>query len=91
LGAYLISFIGGFFGAPLTFLHDSSPLSIGISVFIVCIATLSFVMDFEAIKQGVQQGIPKPMDWYFAFSLMVSLVWLYLEMLKLLAKLRGRD
>lgn len=89
--AYVVSFIGGFFGMPLKFLHDSSPLSIGISIFIVIIATLSFVIDFEAINQASQQNVAKKQEWYFAFSLMVSLVWLYLEVLRLLSKLRGKD
>lgn len=89
--AYLVSFIGSFFGMPLKFLHDSSPLSIGISIFIVIIATLSFVIDFEAINQAAQQSIDKKQEWYFAFSLMVSLVWLYLEVLRLLGKLRGKE
>lgn len=89
--AYVVSFVGGFFGMPLSFLHDSSPLSIGISIFIVLIATLSFVIDFEAVKTASEQGVDKKKEWYFGFSLVVSLVWLYLEMLRLLAKLRGRD
>lgn len=89
--AYVISFIGGFFGMPLSFLHDSSPLSIGISLFIVGIATLSFVIDFEAIKENAAAGVEKKMEWYFSFSLMVSLVWLYLEILRLLSKLRSRN
>lgn len=88
--AYLVSFIGSFFGMPLKFLHDSSPLSIGISLFIVAIATLSFVIDFEAINQAAQQGAAKSQEWYFGFALMVSLVWLYLEMLRLLSKLRSK-
>ena len=91
VAAYLVSFIGGFFGMPLNFLHDSSPLSIGISIFIVVIATISFIIDFEAIKQASERGVEKKQEWYFSFGLMVSLVWLYLEILRLLAKLRGRD
>lgn len=88
--AYVISFIGGFFGMPLSFLHDSSPLSIGISLFIVGIATLSFIIDFEAIKRAAENQVDRKQEWYFCFSLLVSLVWLYLEILRLLAKLRGR-
>lgn len=89
--AYLVSFIGSFFGMPLKFLHDSSPLSIGISIFIVAIATLSFVIDFEAINQAAQRDVAKSQEWYFSFSLMVSLVWLYLEVLRLLSKLRSKE
>lgn len=89
--AYLVSFVGSFFGMPLKFLHDSSPLSIGISIFIVAIATISFVIDFEAIKQASEQGAAKEQEWYFGFALMVSLVWLYLEVLRLLSKLRSKQ
>lgn len=88
--AYIVSFIGGFFGMPLKFMHDSSPLSIGISIFIVAIATLSFVLDFEAIKRASEDGAPKQQEWYFSFALMVSLIWLYLEVLRLLSKLRSK-
>jgi uncharacterized YccA/Bax inhibitor family protein len=88
--AYLVSFIGGFFGMPLKFMHDSSPLSIGISIFIVAIATLSFVIDFESIKRASEEGVGKEQEWYFGFALMVSLVWLYLEVLRLLSKLRSK-
>lgn len=89
--AYIVSFIGGFFGMPLKFLNDSSPLSIGISIFIVAIATISFVIDFEAIKQASEEGVAKEREWYFGFALMVSLVWLYLETLRLLSKLRSKN
>lgn len=89
--AYLVSFIGGFFGMPLKFLNDNSSLSIGISIFIVAIATLSFVIDFEAIKRASEEGVDKKQEWYFGFGLMVSLIWLYLEVLRLLSKLRSKD
>lgn len=88
--AYLVSFIGGFFGMPLAFLHDSSPLSIGISIAVVIIATLSFVVDFEGIKWASENGVDKKEEWYCAFGLVVTLVWLYIEMLRLLSKLRNR-
>lgn len=88
--AYIVSFIGGFFGMPLKFMYDSSPLSIGISIFIVAIATLSFVLDFEAIKRASEEGTDKKQEWYFGFALMVSLIWLYLETLRLLSKLRSK-
>lgn len=89
--AYLVSFIGSFFGMPLKFLSDNTPVSIGISIFVVIIATLSFVIDFEAIKTASEQGTDKKQEWYFGFALVVSLVWLYLEVLRLLSKLRGRE
>jgi len=73
------------------FIHDSGPLGIGFSVVVVCIAALNLVLDFDFIERGVAQGAPKYMEWYAAFGLMVTLVWLYLEMLRLLSKLRGGD
>ncbi len=60
------------------------------SVFVVAIAALNLVLDFDFIEAGAEQGAPKYMEWYGAFSLMVTLVWLYLEILRLLAKLRSR-
>lgn len=87
---YLISFILGFFGVQMNFLHDSSPLSIGLSVVIIIVAALNLVMDFDFIEQGAAAGAPKYMEWYAAFGLMVTLIWLYLEFLRLLAKLQSR-
>jgi len=88
---YLMSIVLGLFGVNMTFLHDSSPLSIGISVFIVIIASLNLVLDFDFIENGVEAGAPKYMEWFAAFGLMVTLIWLYIEILHLLAKLRGRN
>jgi uncharacterized YccA/Bax inhibitor family protein len=87
---YLISFILGLFGVPMNFLHDSSPLSIGISVIIIIVAALNLVMDFDFIEKGAEQGLPSYMEWYAAFGLLVTLVWLYIEFLRLLAKLQSR-
>jgi len=87
---YLLSFVLGFFGVRMSFLHDSSPLSIGISLVIVAVAALNLVLDFDFIERGVEQGAPKFMEWYGAFGLLVTLVWLYLEILRLLSKLQGR-
>ncbi|GIO86069.1 membrane protein [Paenibacillus faecis] len=84
---YLINFILGFFGMQVPFLHESSWIGIGISVVIVIIAALNLVLDFDFIENGAAQGAPKYMEWYGAFGLMVTLVWLYLEILRLLAKL----
>ena len=75
----------------LPFLHDSSPLSIGISMFIVGIASLSLVMDFDFIEKGEEKGAPKYMEWYAAFGLMVTLIWLYMTLLRLLALLANRQ
>jgi len=87
---YLASFVLGFFGITTPFLHDSGPISIGVSFFIVVIAALNLVLDFDFIEQGAQGGLPKYMEWYAAFGLTVTLVWLYLEIIRLLAKLRSR-
>jgi uncharacterized YccA/Bax inhibitor family protein len=87
---YLVSIVMGFFGFNLSFMHDSSLLSIGISVFIVVIAALNLVLDFDFIEHGAESGAPKYMEWYAAFGLLVTLIWLYLEILRLLAKLQSR-
>ncbi len=87
---YLVSMGMGFFGYTLPYLHDSSLIGIGISLFIVVIAALNLVLDFDFIERGAQQGAPKYMEWYAAFGLMVTLIWLYLEILRLLAKSRRR-
>ena len=63
---------------------------IGFSLLVVCIAALNLVLDFDYIEQGAENGAPKYLEWYGAFSLMVTLIWLYLEILRLLAKLRSR-
>jgi len=87
---YLISFVLSFFGVQMSFLHDSSPLSIGISLVIVGVAALNLILDFDFIERGAAARAPKYMEWYGAFSLLVTLVWLYLELLRLLSKLQGR-
>ncbi|HSM47228.1 MAG TPA: Bax inhibitor-1/YccA family protein, partial [Draconibacterium sp.] len=88
---YLVSFIAGMFGAQLGFLHGNSNLSIGISVVVVVVAALNLVLDFNFIERSAEQGAPKYMEWYGAFGLMVTLIWLYLELLRLLSKLASRD
>ncbi len=85
---YIASFILGFFGISIPFLHDSGPIGIGISVFICIVAALNLVLDFDFIENGADHGAPKYMEWVGAFGLMVTLVWLYIEILHLLAKLR---
>ena len=87
---YVVNFIMSFFGSTLSFLTSNSPMSIGISIVIVAIASFSLVLDFDFIEEGAEKGMPKYMEWYGAFSLMVTLIWLYLEILRLLAKLRSR-
>ncbi len=88
---YLSSWIMGMFGIRMSFLHNSSLLSIGISFVIVIIAALNLVLDFDFIEHGAEVGAPKFMEWYGAFGLMVTLIWLYIEILHLLSKLQSRD
>jgi uncharacterized YccA/Bax inhibitor family protein len=87
---YLFQIVMGFFHVQFLALNDSGPLSIGISLFVVVIAALNLVLDFAYIEQGVNAGAPKYMEWYGGFALLLTLVWLYLEMLRLLSKFNGR-
>lgn len=89
--AYFISFILGMFGVEIGFMHSNGPIGIIISLVIVVVAALNLVLDFDFIESGAKQGAPKYMEWYASFGLMVTLVWLYLEMLRLLSKISGRD
>ena len=73
------------------FIHESSAMGIAFSVFVVIVAALNLVLDFDFIESGAEAGAPKYMEWYGAFGLVVTLVWLYLEILRLLAKLQSRD
>jgi uncharacterized YccA/Bax inhibitor family protein len=88
---YLLTMVLRLFGVNVSFMYDSSMLSIGISLFVVAIAALNLILDFDMIEQGAERGAPKFMEWYGAFGLMVTIVWLYIEMLKLLSKLGSRD
>ena len=88
---YLISIVMRLFGSQMPYLHDSSPIGIGISLVIVVVAALNLILDFDMIDQGSQNGAPKYFEWYSAFGLMVTIVWLYLEILRLLSKLSSRD
>ncbi len=87
---YFITMILGFFGVHITMLYGSGMIGIGFSLFVVVIAALNLVLDFDFIEGGAQSGAPKYMEWYGAFSLMVTLIWLYIEILRLLSKLRER-
>ena len=78
------------FSHSMSFLYSSTPLGIGISVVVVIIAALNLILDFDMIETGVRMGAPKYMEWYGAFAMMVTLIWLYLEILRLLAKTRRR-
>ena len=87
---YLINFIMSFFGKSIPMIHESGAVGIGFSVFVVIIAALNLVMDFDFIEHGAKRGAPKYMEWYAAFGLLVTLVWLYLEIIRLLGKSRRR-
>ena len=85
---YLASFLLGLFGIKVPYIHESGIIGIGFSLFVVVIAALNLMLDFDFIESGVEAGAPKYMEWFGAFGLMVTLVWLYIEFLRLLAKLR---
>ena len=85
---YLVSMVMSMFGKPIGFIHEGGTFGILFSVFVVVIAALNLVLDFDLIKQGAEQGAPKRMERYGAFALTVTLVWLYLEILRLLGKMR---
>jgi len=87
---YLVDIVMGFFGSSVGFLHSSGSLGIAISLIIVVVAALNFILDFKNVETCASQGAPLYMEWYCAFGLMMTLVWLYLEMLRLLSKL-NRD
>jgi uncharacterized YccA/Bax inhibitor family protein len=87
---YLASFVLGFFGMSVPLIHSSGTWGILFSMFVVVIAALNLVLDFDFIETGVERGAPKYMEWYGAFGLLVTLVWLYLEILRLLAKMQSR-
>lgn len=88
---YFASIVLGFFGIRIPLIHESGLVGIGFSVFVVIIAALNLVLDFDFIERGSQMGAPKYMEWYGAFGLMVTLIWLYIEILRLLAKLQSRN
>jgi len=87
---YFVSILLGFFGVQVPRIYDAGPIGIAFSLFVVAIAALNLVLDFDLIETSVAGGAPKYMEWYGAFALMVTLIWLYLEMLRLLSKLRSR-
>jgi uncharacterized YccA/Bax inhibitor family protein len=87
---YLVAFVMSLFGARVPFLYDASPIGIGISLFVVGLAAFNLLLDFDFVDQGVRAQAPRYMEWYAAFGLILTLVWLYLEMLRLLRKLQDR-
>lgn len=87
---YVVSFVLGFFGTGVPYIHENGIAGIGFSLFVVVIASLNLVLDFDFIEKGAERGAEKFMEWYAAFGLIITLVWLYFEILRLLAKLRSR-
>ena len=87
---YLATTVLRLFGMNFPYIHDNGVIGIGFSLVVVVIAALNLVLDFDFIEQGAEQNAPKYMEWYAAFGLVVTLVWLYLEILRLLAKLNKR-
>jgi uncharacterized YccA/Bax inhibitor family protein len=88
---YVLEMVLGFFGVHFTAVNGSGAIGIGFSVFVVIIAALNLVLDFDFIESGVRAGAPKYMEWYGAFGLLVTLIWLYFEILRLMSKLRSRE
>jgi uncharacterized YccA/Bax inhibitor family protein len=87
---YLVSMVLGFFGRSVPYIHEAGTIGIAFSLFVVVIAALNLVLDFDFIERGAEMGAPRYMEWVGAFGLLVTLVWLYLEILRLLAKLQDR-
>lgn len=87
---YLLTMLLGFFHVNIPFMYDSSMLGIGISIFIIAIAALNLIIDFDMIERGAEMGAPKYMEWYGAVGLLVTIVWLYIEILRLLTRFAGR-
>ncbi len=87
---YLITLVLSFFGIQIPFLHEGSMLGIGFSLFVVALAALNLIIDFDMIEKGAELGAPKYMEWFGAFGLLVTIVWLYLEILRLLSKISKR-
>ena len=88
---YLMQMLLGFIGVRFASINGSGVIGIGFSLVVVAVAALNLVLDFDFIERGVQYGAPKYMEWYGAFGIMVTLVWLYLEILRLLSKTRSRN
>lgn len=88
---YLASFVLSFFSIQMPLIHSNGIMGIGFSLVVVTIAALNLVLDFDSIENGIKMKAPKYMEWYSSFALLVTLIWLYLEILRLLSKLRSRD
>jgi len=88
---YLMSWILGMFGIQVPFIHETGMMGIGISAFVIVIACMNLLLDFDNFEKGEQYGAPKYYEWYSAMGLLVTLVWLYVELLRLLSKLAASD
>ncbi len=88
---YLVSFVLSFFGGTIPYIHEGGWIGILFSLVVVGVASFNLLLDFDFIERGAEHGAPKYMEWYAAFGLMVTLIWLYVELLRLLAKLQSRD
>lgn len=86
---YLVALVLNLCGVPFYYLHDSSPMAIGINLFVIVIAALRLMVDFDLIEEGAAQGAPKYFEWYGAFGLMITMIWLYLNILRLLIRIAG--
>ena len=84
---YLLSFVLSFFGINMPFLHEGGLMGIGISLLIIGVAALNLLLDFDNFQKGEEFGMPKVYEWFFAMGLLITLVWLYIEILRLLAML----
>ena len=88
---YLVSFVLSFFNIQVPMIHSTGWLGIGFSLVVVVIASLNLLLDFDFFEKGEQAGLPKYMEWFAGMGLMITLVWLYLEILRLLSKISSRD
>ena len=86
---YLFSFFGSFIGLSVPFIHNSGPIGIGFSVIVISISALMLIIDFGVIESGVNQGASKNMEWWGAFGLTITLIWVYVETIRLISKLRS--
>jgi uncharacterized YccA/Bax inhibitor family protein len=88
---YVVNLVLSLFGSSVGFLHDTGAIGIAISLVIVGVAAFNLLLDFDFVERGVAAGAPRKMEWYAAFGLLVTIVWLYIELLRLLGKLQGRN
>ena len=87
---YIVSLILSFFGKSVPFINDATPIGIGFSLLVIIVAAFNLLLDFDIIERGAAMMAPKYFEWYCSFGLLVTLVWLYLEVLRLLSKLQRR-